>query len=50
MNDNEIGYIIKVVQGINMTISVFIYHVNYIKSECTCIDIYSLINTNTKEY
>lgn len=42
MNDNEIGYIIKVVQG-----TVFIYHVD----DTECINIYSLIirkqmNTN----
>lgn len=42
MNDNKIGYIIKVVQG-----TVFIYHVD----DTECINIYSLIirkqmNTN----
>lgn len=47
MNDNEIGYISKVVQGINVTSSVFINHVDDIE----CINIYSLtirkqMNTN----
>lgn len=46
MNDNEIGYIIKVVQGINMTSSVFIYHVYDIE----CINIYSFIYKKTNEY
>lgn len=45
MNDNEIGYIIKVVQGINMTSSVFIYHVD----DTECINIYSFIYKKTNE-
>lgn len=46
MNDNEIGYIIKVVQGINMTSSVLIYHVD----DTECINIYSFIYKKTNEY
>lgn len=41
MNDNEIGYIIKVVQG-----TVFIYHVD----DTECINIYSFIYKKTNEY